>query len=440
MSSTNTEKHLEQARRYAQSGQVLEAELMYRSILEYSPGHVRASSELAQLMLLQGDAQRAIQALRELVQVHPNDAELSLDYAAALADAGHLSDAIAFVEGVLVTRASHFPTWLFLGHAKQADGDRIGALRAWYKAVTGAQRAGLWKDPETTPAGILAPVVEAIEQVRVGRRELLFDAYDDLRKQHGATELRRVDRALTGYLREWNSAPSDPRQRPKFFYFPDLPNTAYHDPALQPWAERLRSSFKIIREEAMRVWAEDQSFQGFLELSDMARLKEYVRGDGAAPSWEAFFFYRHGERFDVNHDRCPRTSELLESIELCRIADQAPEICFSVLKPGTHILPHFGVSNVRLVMHLPLLVPSDCALNLIGVGEHEWQEGRLVMFDDTFQHEAWNRSDSTRIVLLMDCWNPHLKPVERIAVKQLIEIISGYQLADRAATRSVVSG
>jgi aspartate beta-hydroxylase len=91
-------------------------------------------------------------------------------------------------------------------------------------------------------------------------------------------------------------------------------------------------------------------------------------------------------------------------------------------------------------MHLPLLVPSDCALNLIGVGEHQWQEGRLVMFDDTFQHEAWNRSESTRIVLLMDCWNPHLTPVERVAVKQLIEIISGYQMADRAAKRSGVGG
>ena len=440
MSSIDRDKRFEQARHYVQGGHLLEAESVYHSILEQSPGHVRASSALAQLALLQGNAPRAIQALHDLVQVHPNDADLALDYAAVLADAGQLADSIAFVESLVTAHVSHYPAWLFLGHAKDAAGDRIGALRAWYKAVIGAQRLGHWKDPETTPTGILEPVVEAIEQVRVGRRELLFDAYDDLRKQYGAAELRRVDRALTGYLREWNSAPTDTRQRPKFFYFPDLPNTAYHDPALQPWAERLRASYEIIRDEAMRVWQEDQSFEGFLELSDKGRLKDYVGGDGVAPSWEAFFFYRHGERFDENHVRCPRTSELLESIDLCRIADQAPEICFSVLKPGTHILPHYGVSNVRLVMHLPLLVPSDCALNLIGVGEHQWQEGRLVMFDDTFQHEAWNRSESTRIVLLMDCWNPHLTRVERVAVKQLIEIISGYQMADRAAKRSGVRG
>jgi aspartate beta-hydroxylase len=180
------------------------------------------------------------------------------------------------------------------------------------------------------------------------------------------------------------------------------------------------------------VWTEGQRLQNFLELSASARLEDYLQGDGVTPAWEAFFFYRHGHRFDANHALCPRTSEVLEAIDLCRIEEQAPEICFSVLKPGSHIMPHYGVSNVRLVMHLPLLVPSDCALNLIDVGEHHWQEGKLLMFDDTFQHEAWNRSGETRIVLLMDCWNPHLTGVEQLAVKQLIEMISRFHLADRA--------
>ena len=96
-----------------------------------------------------------------------------------------------------------------------------------------------------------------------------------------------------------------------------------------------------------------------------------------------------------------------------------------MLTPGTTIKPHYGVSNVRHVVHLPLLVPGDCALNVIGAGEHHWREGELMMFDDTYQHEAWNRSDSTRVVLLMDCWNPYLSEVEKIAVRALIETISG---------------
>jgi aspartate beta-hydroxylase len=156
-----------------------------------------------------------------------------------------------------------------------------------------------------------------------------------------------------------------------------------------------------------------------------------VGGDGPEPSWKAFFFYRHGRRYDANHERAPRTSAVLESIELCRIRDEAPEILFSVLRPGSHIKPHHGVSNIRLVMHLPLVVPPGCALSVVDHGEHAWQEGRLMMFDDTYLHEAWNRSDRTRLILLMDCWNPHLSGAEKSALKAIVEAISGLRLATR---------
>jgi aspartate beta-hydroxylase len=196
----------------------------------------------------------------------------------------------------------------------------------------------------------------------------------------------------------------------------------------------LREAFPVLREEALRLLHEDRPFRNFIDFRDGVRAQDYLKGHGLDPVWEAFFFYRHGVRFDANHARCPRTSALLESIELCRIAGDAPEICFSVLRPGTEILPHHGVTNVRLVMHLPLVVPADCALNLIDAGEHHWREGELVMFDDTFRHEAWNRSSATRVILLMDCWNPHLSAVERQAVEQLIETISTLHQGDRRRT------
>jgi aspartate beta-hydroxylase len=300
--------------------------------------------------------------------------------------------------------------------------------------VTRAQREGEWVDEASTPPALLDAVLDAIGRVRRGRRELFFGAFDAVRQQYGGESVARVERALLGYLRDWDSTPADPRQRPKFFFFPDLPNTPYHDPYLQPWAHRLQAAFPQIRADALRIVEEDRRLPNF--IPDNLRVEEYVSGDGPMPSWEAFFFYRHGERYDANHARCPQTSAALESIELCRIADQAPEILFSVLKPGSHINAHHGVTNVRLVMHLPLVVPDDCALNLVDRGEHRWREGEPVMFDDTYLHEAWNRSNRTRIVLLMDCWNPHLTDVEKLAVRQLIETITGLQIADRAARRA----
>ena len=432
MKLSDIDAQLVQAELLMQRGEVLQAELVFRRVLDASPGHKAAARALSQLALLRGDSARAAELLSELVRAHPNDAQLALGHAVALAEAERLREAIAVIEASLVVNPKHFPSWLLLGHIREAQGDDIGALRAWYQAVIGAQLEGHWKDQRSTPPNLLKPVVHAIEQVRAGRRELLFDVYSNLRAQHGAHALMRVDRALSGYLKEWDSTPSDARQRPRFFYFPDLPTTPYHDPYLQPWAKRLEASFAAIRDEALRVWTEGQRLQNFLELPQNSRLEDYLQGVGVTPAWEAFFFYRHGHRFDANHALCPRTSEVLESSDLCRIEEQAPEICFSVLKPGSHIMPHYGVTNVRLVMHLPLIVPPHCALNLIDVGEHHWQEGKLMMFDDTFQHEAWNRSNATRIVLLMDCWNPHLTRVEQLAVKQLVEMISGFHLADRA--------
>lgn len=412
------------------SGQVLQAELLYVQELERFPGDVDASARLAHMAMQRGDTARAVSLLREAARLHPTNIRLAIDLAIALANAGAIPEAVAALESGLRQTADYPPAWLLLGQLRQAAGDADGALKAAYQAVTRAQRAGQWKDAATTPPHLLDAVVTAVEAVRLGRRKLFFGAFEDLRGKYGDAELARVDHALSGYLRDWDATPTDERQRPLFFFFPGLPNTPYHDPELQPWAPQLRAAFPRIRAEAVRIVEEDRRLPNF--VPDTARVEDYVSGEGAAPSWEAFFFYRRGVRFDANHRRAPETSAVLESIELCRIDEQAPEILFSVLKPGSHINAHHGVSNVRLVMHLPLVVPPDCALNLVDRGEHRWEEGRLVMFDDTFLHEAWNRSDRTRIVLLMDCWNPHLSAVEKLAVKQLIETIGGLHEADRA--------
>jgi aspartate beta-hydroxylase len=95
------------------------------------------------------------------------------------------------------------------------------------------------------------------------------------------------------------------------------------------------------------------------------------------------------------------------------------------LAPGTHILPHHGVTNARVVTHLPLIVPDDCALR-VGGEEHAWQEGRCVTFDDTFEHEAWNRSGQTRVVLILDSWSPYLTPVECAAIAGTVESIGDF--------------
>ena len=426
--STNTfsstlETLLRQARELDRSGRAVQAEVAWEAIFREQPGQSEAASRLAQFALDRGDAARAVALLVPAAIADPASTALALDLACAHLAAQQPALATATLETALAQTPGFFDGWLLLGEVREVEGDSQGALEAWYQAVTRAQRAGFWTSQDTTPPHRLDAVVHAIATVRDGRRALFFGAYDEVRQRHGSAGLKRLDHALAGYLGEGDATPPDARQRPRFFYFPGLPPTPYFDPMLQPWAASLRDAFPAIRDEALRVLAEDGGFEPFVTLEPGGRMEEFVAGSSPTPAWDALFFYRHGRRYDSTHARCPRTSAVLGSIELCRIDDEAPEICFSVLAPGSTILPHFGVTNTRAVMHLPLVAPPDCALNIVGIGEHHWREGELMMFDDTYGHEAWNRSQQTRVILLMDCWNPHLTPVEKLAVKQLIETI-----------------
>ena len=85
------------------------------------------------------------------------------------------------------------------------------------------------------------------------------------------------------------------------------------------------------------------------------------------------------------------------------------------LKPKTRIPAHVGVSNTRLVVHVPLIVPQGCGFR-VGNETREWIPGKAWIFDDTIEHAAWNDSDKLRVVLIFDVWNPLLTPPERAMI------------------------
>ena len=108
---------------------------------------------------------------------------------------------------------------------------------------------------------------------------------------------------------------------------------------------------------------------------------------------------------------------------MCRVfvlGAPAPPDFVSLLAPHTHIPPHVGVSNARLVCHLPLIVPEGCWFR-VGGERRDWRRGEAFVFDDTIEHEAMNPSDRLRVVFIFDVWHPDLSPTERAAVTALIE-------------------
>lgn len=111
--------------------------------------------------------------------------------------------------------------------------------------------------------------------------------------------------------------------------------------------------------------------------------------------WTVFGLYKFGERVDEHCALCPKTTALVEAIPGLVTAG------FSSLAPGTHITPHVGYTNEVLRCHLGLITPADCGIKVANEAR-SWYPGSCFVFDDTYLHEAWNRSDSTRVVLLLD--------------------------------------
>jgi len=350
------------------------------------------------------------------------DVEAELIAAARLLEQNRAPEVLAICERVLAYRPKAFIGRLYYAHALNILDRPYEATVNYYRAINDAQRRGRWLSPETTLSTLQELVVFAMKFVDAERRRL-FEAALAPTRARAPDGLARVDEALSIYLGEAPANYANDRQRPKFLYVPHLPTEAYFARALFPWYETLERATETIRGELHALLGENENFEPFLKFDSQDQVSNYLGGE--KPNWNAFFFYRHGQRYDDNCARCPATTAILESLPLVRIAEHAPEICFSVLTPDSHILPHHGSTNARLVTHLPLIVPPDCAI-VVGGETHVWEEGRCITFDDTFEHEAWNRSDKTRVVLIVDVWNPHLTAIERDALTALIAAIRAF--------------
>lgn len=414
------------ARQQLQQGALGAAEKSFLGLLERQPQDVEALRFVANRQSERGEHAAAIPRLQLALKLGRDDPGSWIQLANAQMAAGDFSGATTSFRGGLSLAPHIFVARLQLGTALEQQGQSHEALKAYFMAIESARLMHRWQDDATTAPSLRDAVKHAVQYVNQGRRQLFRGVLDPLRERYGSAELVRVERSLAIYFSDQAANISDPRQKPKFLYFPDITSQPYYPRGHFPWLEALEAATAAIREELHAVLAQQQSLESFLGEAPPQVAGGMLRSSSQmAPAWDAYFFYRHGQRYDEHCARCPQTTAMLDSLPLVRIRDHAPETLFSVLSPGTHILPHTGVTNTRLVTHLPLVVPADCALR-VGGEEHVWREGRSVTFDDTWEHEAWNRSEQTRVVLILDNWHPELSEAERAAVTDLVEAIGDF--------------
>ncbi|HEX2789605.1 MAG TPA: aspartyl/asparaginyl beta-hydroxylase domain-containing protein [Steroidobacteraceae bacterium] len=415
-----------QARQLLSEGRVAEAEQAYERVLQQAPEDAEALNVIALAALRRRDCPRAVQLLQRAVTAHPDDFHSRFHLGRACDEAGELSRALVEYQAALQIDPGAHVARLYYGYALDRSGEPQRALGHYVAALDRAQGGGRWLDPGTTPANLRPLVEQAVRAVRGTRRAIADEVLSSLRLRYGESELGRVAQALRIYLRQQPPMYPDPRQRPRLFYFQGLPPSPYLERKLFDWIDALEQQAAPIRAELQRLLPSGAGRERVFLSEEVERAS--LRGVDAAPTWNGYYLYRHGQRREDNCAACPSSAAAIDALPLSRVAGHGPEVLYSVFTPGTHLLPHCGVTNTRLVGHLPLIVPPDCALK-VGGELHVWQPGRVVVFDDTYEHEAWNRSDQIRVVMIFDIWNPYLTPVERLAVAELIPRIGALQPA-----------
>ena len=213
-------------------------------------------------------------------------------------------------------------------------------------------------------------------------------------------------------------------QQPTAFYYPGLPQIQFYERPDFPWVGTLEAATEAIRSELEAVLTGGKDgFTPYVEaLPERPRSSSPLFDD---PSWGALYLWKNGNLVSENTTRFPRTIEALASADIPHIAGRSPMALFSRLRPGTHIPPHHGLLNTRLICHLPVIVPDGCRLR-VGNETRPWAEGEMLIFDDSFEHEAWNDSLQTRVVLLFEIWRPELSSEEREALTLLYQSIDLY--------------
>ncbi len=205
------------------------------------------------------------------------------------------------------------------------------------------------------------------------------------------------------------------------FHYPFLPADEYFDRELFPWMEELEAAAPIIRQELEAILSKpDAGLRPYVEMAPGTPQNLWSELDHSL-DWSSLHLWREGQRIDEACARAPMTVAVLESLPLARIPNRAPTVFFSILKAGKHIPPHTGVTNTRAIIHLPLIVPDGCEFR-VGGEVRSWREGEAFAFDDTIEHEAWNRSAQDRAVLIVDVWNPHLSTAEQEMIVRLFEV------------------
>ncbi len=401
----------------AGAGRYRESDAYFRRVLDRKPDHAGAMGFLGFNAYRRGEFEASEHWLAQALKVTPRDALLHQNLGLVKRARGDEDAALASLDRALELRPDLPMAHVHRGLTLMLLGRDREAADCLARAVALNPRLGDARALKQAP-GDLQKMVRDLKEARLRtlaeeRRRRL----EDLERRHVGADLSRV-REFVAILNderplEW----ADPRQRPSWMFFPGLTPRPWFEREEFDWMAQLEESAPAIRDELAAVLADPEELSPYVPGRNHVPPDWHSLADSA--DWSAYHLYRGGERQEAHCRRCPSTTAALETMPLVESPGHAPEVFFSILRPGTAIPPHVGLANTKLAVHLALVIPPDCSIT-VGGETRIWEEGRVLVFDDSFEHQAHNGSDRTRAVLIAEVWNPQLSEAERDAVKTMI--------------------
>lgn len=406
----------DEAERLARLGQAGAAAQAWERVLAAQPAHSRGLAFLAMRAHAAGDLTAARTLIDRAAAGTAPSALVHAQRATILLASGEQALALAALLDALALDPDFVPARLDAAALLEDQGRAREAVEHY--------RLALKQLPVPPPAALGARVQRA--QQAIAREQAELEALIAAQLGPLEAEIPAAARARFDECRDIFLGRKRPQlPKPGMMHFPKLAPLTFFPREMFDWVERVESQTDAVRAELQAMLAAgDAGFMPYVQKSE-AEAGQAFRALNHNRDWGAYFLYNQGQRVQRHCSACPATAALLDSLPLVRIPGRGPTAFFSRLKPGTHIVPHHGATNTRLIAHLPLLVPPDCVLR-VGNDARPVEAGRMMIFDDTIEHEAWNRSTQDRIVLIFDIWNPFLSEAERALVTRMTEALAEF--------------
>jgi aspartyl/asparaginyl beta-hydroxylase (cupin superfamily) len=366
----------------------------------------------AMSLLQRGDTSGAMAQLEVALQRFPQDTGVRLNRAMVQRVAGNLHAALAELDAALVIDPYFFLALLSKGSVLERMGEHRAAALVYRDAIKIAPPA------HAMPQAMQEPLTHAraiVEEDARNLAEFLQQQTASVKAAHAGTASARLDECLqilAGRQRIYHAEPVQ-------LHVPRLPAIPFFDRSYFPWLPTLEAATGTIREELTALMdAGMPGFAPYINYPPGAPLNQWAELNRSS-EWSSLWLWRDGRPQAEAIARCPRTAALLAELPMADQPGFAPTAVFSALAPRTHIPPHTGSTNARLLVHLPLILPGPARFR-VGNEERAWQMGQAWCFDDSIEHEAWNDADQTRVILIFDIWNPLLSQAERALVSALM--------------------